>query len=449
MRVIIIGAGKIGFNIAKILVQEKHDVIVIEKDEERAKILMESLDIQVIIGNGASSSVLREAGINEANLVVAVTEIDEVNMIACMLAKNFSVDKTVARVRNPEYLEDNPEQSKRVLPGIDLVINPELVTAKEIAKLIDVPEALDVVYYGNGKIQLLELKITAEAPVANKYIKDLKFNYPYLIVSIFRAGKMMIPRGDDKLLANDIIFILAKTKEMIRIERLLGTEREKAERVMVLGGGFTGYHLARILEERKYKVTIIEKDYNRCLDLSNKLQNTLVIHGDATDIDLLKTESAEDADIFVCLTDDDKLNLLVSLIVKNLGTKRTIAQVRRSDYISLMQSVGIDVGISPRTLTANAILRFINKGNNVLSVTLLSNESAEMLEFIVQPDSKIINSKLRELNFPSGAILGSIFRKNQVIIPKGDDVILPGDMVTVFVLPKNKLRVLEYLNVEK
>jgi len=447
MRVIIIGAGKIGFNIAKILVQENHDVIVIEKDEERAEILRENLDIQVLVGNGASTSTLREAGVQEADLLVAVTEIDEVNMVACMLAKNFAVNKTVARIRNPEYLEDIPEQNRRVLPGIDLIINPELVTAKEIAKLIDVPEALDVVYYGNGKIQLLELKITPGAPVADKYLRELKFNYPYLIVAVFRNGKMMIPRGDDKLLANDIIFILAKTKEMIRIERLLGTEREKAERVMILGGGFTGYHLARILEERKYKVTIIEKDYNRCLDLSNKLQNTLVIHGDATDIDLLKAENAEDVDAFVCLTDDDKLNLLVSLIVKHLGTKRTIAQVRRSDYISLMQSVGIDVGISPRTLTANAILRFINRGSNVLSVTLLSNENAEMVELIVEEDSKIINKKLMDLNFPAGAIIGSIFRKNQVIIPKGNDVILPGDMVTVFALPKNKQRVLEYFGV--
>ena len=258
---------------------------------------------------------------------------------------------------------------------------------------------------------------------------------------------MIIPRGDDKLLANDIIFILAKTKEMIRIERFLGTEREKAERVMVLGGGFTGYHLARILEERKYKVTIIEKDYTRCLDLSNKLQNTMIIHGDATDIDLLKAENAEDVDAFVCLTDDDKLNLLVSLIVKHLGTKRTIVQVRRSDYISLMESVGIDVGISPRTLTANAILRFINRGNNVLSVTLISNENAEMMELIVQPKSRIINKKLMDLDFPAGSILGSIYRKNQVIIPKGDDTIMSGDMITVFVLPKNKQRVLEFLNV--
>jgi trk system potassium uptake protein TrkA len=255
---------------------------------------------------------------------------------------------------------------------------------------------------------------------------------------------MLIPHGDDKLLVNDIIFILAKTKDMMKIERLLGTERKRAERVMILGGGFTGYHLAKILEERRYSVKIIEKEYKRCRDLSNTLNNTLVLHGDAADIDLLKSEGAGDADVFVCLTDDDKLNLLVSLIVKHLGAKKTIAQVRRSDYITLMESVGIDVGISPRTLTANAILRFINRGNNVVSVTLLSDDKAEMLEFIVSQQSKIANKKLKDLNFPNGAIIGTIYRNNKMLIPKGEEYLKPNDVVTVFSLPKSSSRIIDY-----
>lgn len=442
MRAIIVGAGKIGFNIAKLLTQENHDVIVIEQDEERAKLLQENLDIQVVTGNGASGGALVEAGVSESNLLVAVTEFDEVNMIACMVAKSFGVEKTVARVRNPEYAER--ANRKGALEGIDLIINPELVTVKEIAKLIDVPEALDVVYHADGKVQLLELKITPDAPVANKKLKDLNLYYPCLIIAIFRNGHIIIPRGEDMLKPNDIIFILGKTKEMIRIERLLGTERKKAERVMILGGGYTGYNLARILEDRKYSVKIIEKEYKRCLDIAKSLNNTLVLHGDATDLDLLKAEGAGDVDVFVCLTDDDKLNLLVSLIVKHLGAKRAIVQVRRSDYISLMESVGIDVGISPRTLTANAILRFINRGNNVISVTLLSNDSAEMMELLVSPESKVANKQVKDLNFPAGAIIGSIYRKNQVIIATGEDTLKPGDMVTVFALPHATTKVLEY-----
>lgn len=444
MKAIIIGAGKIGFNIAKLLSKENHDVIVIDKDPERASFLRESLDIQVIVGNGTSSCTLEDAGAQEADLLVAVTEVDEVNMISCLLAKNnFGVEKTVARVRNHEYAEEY-SWKKGAFAGIDLVINPDLVTAKEIAKLIDVPEALDVVYYAEGKIQLLELKITPGAPVANKYLKDLNPVHPFLIVGILRQEKMIIPRGSEQLLPNDIVFILAKTKEMVRVERFLGTERKMAERVMILGGGFAGYHLARILEDRKYTVKIVEKEYKRCVDISDRLNNVLVLHGDATDIDLLKSEGAGECDVFVSLTDDDKVNLLVSLIAKHLGAKRVIAQVRRSDYIGLMESVGIDVGISPRTLTANAILRFINRGKNMISVTLLSQEGAEMMEFVVSPESKVANKKIKDINFPAGALVGSIYRKNQVSIATGEEVLKPGDMVTVFSLPNSTAKVIEH-----
>ncbi|MDD2400898.1 MAG: Trk system potassium transporter TrkA [Clostridia bacterium] len=443
MRAIIIGAGKIGFNIAKILVKEKYDVILIEKIEERAKVTQENLDIQVVVGNGASESILEEAGVKDADLLIAVTEVDEINMIACVLAKNHGVEKTVARVRKLEYAEEG-RVKKGLFSQIDLVINPELVTAKEIAKLIDIPEALDVIYYAEGKIQLLELKLTEDAPVAHKSIKDLSYVYPFLIVAIARNNVMIIPRGSDMLQPNDIIFILAKTKEMILIEKFLGKKRKKAESVMVFGGGYTGYHLAKMLESRKYSVKIIEKEYNKCVDIAKSLNNAMVLYGDATDIDFLTTEGVAEADVFVCLTNDDKLNLLVSLIVKNLGANRTVAQVRRSDYITMMENVGVDVGISPRILTANAILKFIHKGNNIISATLVSNESAEMLELVITEKSKVANKKLADLNVPVGSLVGSIYRKNQVIIPKGEDALEPGDVITVFVLPQSLNQVLDY-----
>ncbi|MGI6588124.1 MAG: Trk system potassium transporter TrkA [Peptococcia bacterium] len=444
MRVIIIGAGKTGFNIAKILTEENYDVVLIEKQEERALNLQEHLDVEILIGNGARRSMLEKAGIREAGLLVAVTESDEVNMIACMVAKTYGVAKTVARVRNPEYAYES-RMRKDTFPGIDFLINPELVTAKEIVKLIDVPEALDVVYYAEGKIQLLELKIPATAPVAHHQIKELKLDYPFLIVAIVRKGEIIIPRGDEFIYPEDIIFVLAKTKEMVQVERFLGTERKKAERVMILGGNYASYQLARILESKRYAVKIIENDYNKCVEIAKKLDNTMVLYGDATDINFLTNEGTGDADVFVCLTDDDKLNLLVSLIVKNLGVKRTIAQVGRSDYIALMENVGIDVGISPRTLTANKILRFIHKGHDIISVTLLSNENAEMTELLISKDSPVAHKKLKDLNFPVGSLLGSIYRKNQVIIPKGEDVLKPGDSVTIFALPEVATKTLKYI----
>lgn len=446
MRVIIVGAGKIGYHIADFLSREKHDVIIVELSEERACSLEESLDVQIIIGSGTSGQVLEQAGIREASMLIAVTESDEVNMISCILAKQYGVEKTVARVRNPEYVEENYIQ-EGVFAGIDLIINPELVTAKEIVKHIDAPEALDIVYYAHGKIQMLELQMTPDAFAVNKMIKDLNLNFAFLIISILRNGKMIIPRGDDYILPDDIIFLMAKTKEMVKVEKLLGKERMITERVMILGADLTGMHLARMLEERKIAVKIIEKQYKRCMEVAQNLENTLVFHGDGTDIDLLKSEGAGDTDIFVCLTDDDKLNLLVGLIAKHLGTKKAIAQVRRSDYVDLMEKVGIDVGISPRLLTANAILRFIKRGTNVVSVTVLGDERAEMIEVLVSQESKVANKKIKDMNFPKGAIIGSIFRKNNVIIARGEDVLKTGDMVTVFALPQAVKTVEQYFDI--
>lgn len=446
MRIIIIGAGKIGYHIADFLSHEKHDVIVIELNEERAHSLEETLDVQIINGSGTSGQTLEQAGIREASMLIAVTESDEVNMISCILAKQYGVEKTVARVRNPEYVEEDYVH-EGVFAGIDLIINPELVTAKEIVKHIDAPEALDVVYYAHGKIQMLELQMTPDAFAVNKKIRDLQMNFSFLIIAILRNGKMLIPRGDDYVLPDDIIFLMAKTKEMAKVERLLGKERMITQRVMILGADLTGLHLARLLEERKISVKIIEKQYKRCLEVTHNLQNTLVFHGDGTDIDLLKAEGAGDTDIFVCLTDDDKLNLLVGLIAKHLGTKRAIAQVRRSDFVDLMEKVGIDIGISPRLLTANAILRFIKRGSNVVSVTLLGEERAEMMELLVSAESKVANKKIRDMNFPKGAIIGSICRKNNVIIAGGEDILRPGDMVTVFALPRAMQTVEQYFDI--
>lgn len=439
MRVIIIGAGKVGYNIAQILSFENHDVVIVEKDEERYKIIQESLDVQAICGSGASSEVLEEADIVAADLLIAVTEFDELNMIACVLAKQYGVPKTVARVRNPEYADNNLLTQSPIL-GIDLLINPEKVTASEISQLIEVPEAIDVEYYADGKIQLLELEIGYDAPVINKYLKDIKAPYRYVIISIMREEKMIIPRGNDIIKENDIIFVLAKTKDMIHIEKLLGKERTKIKNVMILGGGRIGYYLAKLLEEKKVGVKIIEKNFQRCKDIAKDLNSTLVLHGDGSDIDLLKEEGAGDVDAFVALTEDDKLNLLVSLLAKHLGVKKTIAQIRRSDYLPLVERVGIDIAVSPRLLTAAAILKFIRKGK-IINVSLLSGAKAEMIELIVPENPKIVNKYLRDLAFPEGSIIGSIYRDDDVLIPSGNDYLVSGDRIIVFALPKAVHRV--------
>lgn len=434
MRNIIIGAGKVGFSIAQMLSYESQDVVVIDKNPERLKIIEENMDVQTIAGSGSSIRSLKEAGISQAHLLIAVTEIDEINMISCLIAKQFGVKKTVARVRNPEYVENDSIAPTSSI-GIDLVINPEMVTAKAISELISVPEAINVQYYADGKVQLLEIKVKETSPVINKPLAEIKFPKPNLIAAILRNEKMIIPRGNDVLMPGDLVFVIAETKNMLAIEKVLGEERVKIENVIILGGGRIGFYLAKLLENKPFAVKVIEKNIEVCRKISSELENTLVLNGDGTDLNLLEEEDTAKTDMFISVTDDDKVNLLVSLLAKHLGAKRTAAQIRRSDYIPLVEKLGVDVVVSPRLLTAGAILQFIRRGD-IVSVTLLGGAKAEMLELIVPSDSKIVKKPLKDLKFPRNAIIGSIVRGNDVIVPTGTDYILPGDRVMVFALPK-------------
>ncbi|MBO8169818.1 MAG: Trk system potassium transporter TrkA [Thermoanaerobacteraceae bacterium] len=432
MQIVIIGAGKVGFSLAEKLSEENHDVFLIEQNRDRLAVVEEKLDVQAIEGNGASISTLMKADVKNADLLIAVTEIDEINIVACLLAKQYGVEKTVARVRNPEYVEISGFRNTTM--GIDLVINPEMVTAETIAKLIDVPEALNVEYYAGGRVQLLEISVDGSAPVIGKRLAELDFDIPYLIVAILRDQRMIIPRGDDVIKSGDILFIMAETREMIYIEHFLGQVRVPVEEVTILGGGSIGFNLARILENKNYKVKIIEKDYKKCQALSSQLQKTLVINGDGTDLSLLEEEDIANSDLLVAVTGDDKVNLLVSLLAKHLGVSKTIAQIRRSDYVPLVEKVGIDVAVSPRMLTAGAILKHIRRGD-IISVTLLGGAKAEMLELVAPCSGKIVNTPLQNLKFPRGVLIGAIARGEQVIVPTGADVIRPGDLVMVFALP--------------
>ncbi|MDW7675990.1 MAG: Trk system potassium transporter TrkA [Bacillota bacterium] len=436
MRAVVIGAGKVGYSIAQMLSGEGHDVTVIEKDEERLKVVQDQLDVQTYLGSGASAQVLEDAGASQSDMIMAVTEFDELNIVACLTAKQLGIKKTVARVRNPEYI--GAEQASNSFLGIDLIINPERVTALAISKLIEVPEAINVDYYADGKVQLLELKVTAEFTIANKMLKDLKIEYPFLIVAILRNGEIIIPRGEDKVVAGDLIFVLAKTIDMTKIEKIIGTRRAFIDNVVILGGGRVGYYLAKTLESRKRQlksIKIVEKDIGKCESLSRSLDKTLILNGDGTDTEFLKDEHISTADLFVAVTSDDKVNLLVSLIAKNLGVNKTICQVRRSDFAPLVEQVGIDVAVTPRILTAAAILKYIRRGK-IVSITLLAGDKAEVIELIVPDYCSNLNIPLKKIKFPKGAILGAILRNETAIIPTGEDHIEAGDQVMVFALPE-------------
>ena len=432
MHIIIIGAGKVGYTLAEKLSNEQHNIFLIDNNEERLETIGENLDISTIIGSGGNLNTLREAGVERADLLLAVTNFEEINILASFLGKQVGVNRVVARVSSPEYVE-NGKLDYSSFP-IDLMINPELVTAESILKLIRVPEALNVEYFASRRIQLLELCVDKDSPIVGRTLHELDFENSYLIVALMRNGKIVIPHGKDRIEENDLIFVMAKTEEMISVEEFLGKKRKKVKEVTILGGGNLGYQLARLLERRDYNIKLIEKDLQRCHLLSEKLDKTQIINGDGTDLNLLESEDIASADILAVMTGDDKANILVSLLAKHLGVSRTVSQLRRSDYIPLVEKLGIDIAVSPRILTAGAIMKYIRRGK-ILSVTFLEGDRAEVLELIAPSRGKIINTPLKNLKLPRGMIVGAVCRNDEVIVPGGDDYIGPGDLVIVFALP--------------
>lgn len=437
MKCIIIGAGKVGFSIAQLLSSEDHDVTVIENNEDRQQVVSEALDVGVVDGSGASWSVLESAGVKSADMVVAVTESDELNMIACLLAKQYGVKTTVARVRNTDYVS-TPHFSPEALLGIDLIINPEQVTALEIAKVVRNPEALNVDFYAGGKVQLLELPIDAASPVAGKKLRELTSDVPFNIVALDRQHLTHIPGGDDIIQAGDHIYLLGRTSDIPKVEKSFQICHPRIEHLTILGGGRTGFYLAHLLEQQKIPVNIkiIEKDPKKAHEISEALNHTLIINGDGSDMDLLEQENIRQSDMLVSVTDDDKINLLSSLMGKNMGIPKTIAKIKRLDVLPIIEKLGIDVVLNPRILTAGVILKYIRRGD-IISVTVLGEERAEMIELFAQSGSVAVNKKLKDIRFPGGCIIGAIVRGEDVIIPGGDSEIHVSDRVLVFTLPRS------------
>ncbi|MEQ8200452.1 MAG: Trk system potassium transporter TrkA [Syntrophomonadaceae bacterium] len=435
MKVIIVGAGKVGFSMAQLLSAENHDVTVIEPSPERAQIMENALDIQVITGSGSSSAILKEAGVDQADMLLAVTEMDELNMVSCMLAKQYGTRTTVARVRNPEYLEIK-DLSFNQMMGIDLIINPERVTAREIAAIIRNPEALNVEFYADYKIQLLELEIKPDSLLANKKLRDLDTSLPYNIVAIVRSHTLLVPSGEDLLLPGDRIHLMARSLDMKAVEKMLGFHSRKVEHVTILGGGRTGFYLARILEDHmpSVHIKIIEKDLARAQKISQQLKRTLVIHGDGSDSELLHEENIGASDVVAAITDDDKVNLLCALIARNLGVKKTVCQIKRNEVLPLAEQIGLDTILNPRLLTAGAILKYMRVGN-IISVTLFG-ERAEMLELGAQPGAIVLSKPLKDISFPEGSMIGAVLRDDQVLIPDGNFRIAVNDRLLVFSLEK-------------
>lgn len=436
MKIIIVGAGEVGFHIAQKLSEENQDVFLIDKDSEKIRRITESLDVQAILGSGTSPEMLKTSGIKEAHLLVAATDSDEVNLIACLLARNLNpYILKVARVRSQEYLKEK-ELFGQDLLGIDQIINPVSVMVDTIRNLMLVPGASDVIDFVEGRVKLIGITVKSDSPYTGRQLVSFRdLEGKMLVGAIVRGEQVFIPHGKDTIRVNDLIYLVIRADELPHGLDFLDLEEREVRRVIIVGAGETGTALAAALDQSKLSVKIIERDSQRCALLSEKLERVIVINGDGTDRNLLQEENVRDVDFMVAVTGDEESNVLISLLAKGLGAKKNITRISKLSYIPLVSAIGIDTVVSSRLSAIRAILQYIRRGK-IISVAPLKSEHAEAIEAEALETSDIVNIPLSKVKFPKGALVGAVVRDKEIIIPRGDTVIRPKDRLIIFALQK-------------
>ena len=443
MRIVIVGAGKLGYSIAELLANEEFDVVLVDQDETRLEAAKNTLDVLTVTANGASPITMNDPDIRSADILIAVTAGDEVNMVACILAKKHGITHTVARIRDMQFLSEAKEYLKENF-DIDLMLNPELITAREVYRILMTPAALDVEDFASGKVRLFETKVTRHSPLANIPLKDLEMPKAILAGMIFRDHRMIIPHGDDCLLPHDNAYFIGDPKEIEKFsETFVQRDARKLEHVMIIGAGRTGRFLAKMLDDADVAVKIIDTNRERSRLAAEALENGLAICGDGTDIDLLMEEGVADADAVVCLTEDDKLNLMLALLAKHLGAKKTVVRVARGEYVDLMEKVGVDIVLPTRLLSASEVLAFARRGG-VVSVSLLEGAKAEAVEVIVQEGAPVAGIPLMDARLPRECLVCAYVRGDEAVIPNGASVLLPGDRTILFIQTRFAQKVMKY-----
>lgn len=436
MQIIIVGDGKVGYTLAENLSQEDNDITIIDKDPEALRRAAENLDVMCVRGSGVSVKVLIEAGIRTADMLIAATSRDEMNMVCALTAKILGPARTVARIRDPEYASELSLLKNEL--GLDMVINPEQSAADEMARLLRFPSAMNMESFANGRVELVELQIDPSDPIVGMKLKKIhsRFNAPILVGAVQRDGQVHIPNGEFAIEPKDTLYIIGRTAKAFDFCKAIGKCSIRIKNVMIVGGGRITYYLAQLIMGMGMKVKIIEMDYDRCQELNELLPHALIIHGDGTSEDLLQSENLSDMHAFVSMTGRDEDNLILSLIAKRAGVHKAIAKVTRMHYNDVIRSLGIDSIISPRLLTANHILRYVRglkdaEGNPVDALYKIVGGKAEILEFIVHEDRWFLNTSLRKLKFVSGVLIATIVRREEIIVPHGHDKLMLGDRVIV------------------
>ena len=436
MRVIIAVMGDVGYQLAKQLSSENNDIVAIDLDHDRLHYTDQMADILTIEGSSTSIKVLEEAKIEKADLLVAVTSSEEVNIATAILGKKLGAKKTVARISNAEYLDPRHGVNFNEI-GIDFMIYPEELAALETVNLINRTAATDIIEFENGKLQVIGLRLDKNAPIIHKTLSEISKQYStfdFRVVAIYRNFRTIIPKGNDKFLPNDQIFVISKSEALETVLKLAGKENIKFDNIMILGGGKIGRRVASLLSN-KMTVKLIDSNPEKAFELADELPNTLVIQGDGRDIDLLAQEGIIDVDAFIAVTEDAETNIITCLMAKHLGVKKVIALVDKVEYVPLTQTIGLDSLINKKLIAANNIVRFIKKGE-IISYSSLEGIDAVVMEFVAQPGSKITEENIAESDFPKDAIIGGFIRKNESFIALGSSKINAGDKVVVFSLPE-------------
>lgn len=440
MRILIVGAGQVGYFLSERLSIEGHEVTLIDRSDENLRRAEDRLNVLGIVGNGASAETLEQAGIKETDIFIAVTDLDEVNILACLLAREYQVETRIARVTSIEYAGQGAILSKEKL-GINLLINPNDAVADEICKIACRTGAFDVAEFVEGQVQFLGYRIEADSPLCDLTLRELgeiRGIYRFVVTAITRNGKTLVPRGDDIIQAGDRIFIFAATKDLPAIQYMLKQEEggaNKRRRAFILGGGRIGLRIAKNLEQQNFDVRLIDRNEERCEVLSAELKRGMVIHAEGTDISTLIDEGVEVAEVYIAVTDSDETNILSSLLARQHGAKRTLTLVNSPEMLGLAPTLGIDACISPRIAAASAILKYVRRGD-IVSVAAIEGSNAEVLELQVSSGSSMLDRPLSELDFPVGAIIGAIVREGVYQIPDGTCTLQSGDRVVVFALPE-------------
>lgn len=440
MKIIIAGAGEVGFHLAKLLSFESQDITLIDNNREHLIYADTHLDIRTIKGDATSISVLKDANVKHVDLVIGVTSSEATNITVCVLAKQLGAKRTIARISNTEFL-DNKEEIGFTQFGIDELISPEALAAREIALLLDQSAFNDSYEFEEGALTMIGLNLSRTAMFVGKTVKEAAGIFPklhFVPIAIQRFGTQytLIPRGDTQFKEGDQVYFVTVNNGVDELYKLTGKVRHTIKNVMILGGSKIGRKTARDLCASKFNVKLIESDRDKAFDLADELPNALIINSDGRNVELLEEENIHDMDAFIAVTGNSETNIMSCLVAKSKSVKKTIALVENMDYFQLSHSIGIDTLINKKLLAANNIFRYIRKGE-VVAMTKLNNMNAELLEFIVKPTSFVRDKRIKDLDFPRSAIIGGIIRNGEGLIALGDFMIRAGDRIVVCCLPRS------------